>query len=325
MNVREQVGDAKYEDMRGVLNDLFSDERADSRMEDEVVDDVIDGLWSQWDEQIADDVFPRKPPGYNVQSTAGESTSDEGIVGYHLVRARHERTGLGGHAFEGLLPMVHVVLPQRGQVNIETEIGKVDIRGVLFGSVEIMNQTNSATKSYRPAARVELITPPRLRGRRFAAIAVYLLYDNAEDSAPSAYFLEAGLARGGPRVTFYGPDINKPIPTSKASYKPSPMASPENWYAAGIKVSNGRLTEFWVNVLSAKNGPAVVAVNAVVENRDANVLVNRPFLIRARAAARVAAVAEAMGIPIGNNAMQRSLAQLLASIGRNHLDWDMQP
>ncbi len=127
-----------------------------------------------------------------------------GDATHHRVKAMPPAQQPMQSEFTVPLPMVRVTLPETldaSALTIATEIGDVDLgKDHLLGSVDLIHAKYGGAPylGYRPG-RVDLITPARFAGGRFAAMALYLGYRHKADRAPSFYLLEAGTATGTPR------------------------------------------------------------------------------------------------------------------------------
>lgn len=136
------------------------------------------------------------------------------------------------------LPMVRVALPQKllpNNTKIETALGIVDLsRDHLLGSIDLIAEKYGGAEylGYRPA-RVELITPARLHGTRFGAIAVYIGFRTPEDRGPSFYLLEAGTANGEAKMIYFSPSL-RPIERTASYYLPTPFVSMRNTYSGEL-------------------------------------------------------------------------------------------
>src|SRR5262245_56450596 len=95
-------------------------------------------------------------------------TESDAAIGYSAARGVHRRVGGTHSLFEGILPQVRVRLPDKGGMEpIETGIGLV-----IPQDRKILSAAHIKPLVGRTAARVELITAPRLpdaQGSRFGA------------------------------------------------------------------------------------------------------------------------------------------------------------
>lgn len=225
--------------------------------------------------------------------------------------------------FIGHLPMVRVGLPESIPTGkeevIQTQIGDVYLSADhLVGSIGMIADKygDSAHLGYKPE-RVDLITPPRLRGTRFGAIALYLGYKGLRDPAPSFYLLEAGTATGAAKVLFFGKTIDTVI-TQTSWYKPTPFAMPENKYKGWIQIDGGDPVTLVVQDHEPGHTDPYITVTVQYE-KVATMATKWPGDLTLEAAQRVAAIAEAMKVPSGV-----PLESIMAALGRGQ-KWLHEP
>jgi hypothetical protein len=224
------------------------------------------------------------------------------------------------------VPMVRVSLPQqldRKDAKVQTEVGVVDLSADhLLGSIALITEKYGSPQylGYRPA-RVDLITPARRSGSRFAAIAVYLGYRAATDRTPSFYLLEAGTATGEAKMIYFSPNM-KPIPSVTSYYLPTPFVSLRNTYS-GVMTMRAAPQEDEPDRLVVRSyavGQKEPYITVSVKYQRAPVLdLPAPIEITADAGARVALIARTMGL---SSAVE--LQTFLSNLGRN-LSWREVP
>lgn len=149
---------------------------------------------------------------------------------------------------DGVVHWVRVSLPEHDAPllhphshDIHTPLGVVKASDHLAFSLDAMrkykfndnypNGVNgtAATSTLPYFERIELITPARYDGFRFAPVALYMGYTKKEDTAPSFYILESGSGIGFAKVMYPSPDMDKAF-LMKAGYKGTMFASADNFY-----------------------------------------------------------------------------------------------
>ncbi len=251
---------------------------------------------------------------------------DHRVMDYWLAHARHSRTAPVESAFTGQLPSVRVVVEDGWDgAPIETRIGTVyagDHKLFSFTECEQYLAEVSATLSIAlpQLSHVELVTPARVAGTRFAAIAVYI-FCGPSAHEPFAYALEAGMATGEARVTYFAPSFTRRI-VRKSHYHPTPFSSPEDFYEAQFHMTDlhepARLD---VKVRHHDAADPHMAIGVSYE-RVTDPECVYPAVLTFQAACRVAAIAEASGVPFPDLG---PLAPLFAAIGRDQYVWAQKP
>lgn len=240
------------------------------------------------------------------------------VLGYYMAFAKHTRQGVS--SFVGQLPMALIRLPERGPVDIETDFGICFAGDRKLYSAELV-RSHYATIIRDQIGEVHLLTPPRYYGARFGAIATYVLHDI--DGAVMGYVLEAGMATGEPMVTYIADQLDQPI-TRRSWYTPTPFSDARGYYRGHATFTeDGKPDELRVDVLKALGDDPHVTVEVHYEevNEEGVALDGRwPAILTAQAAARVAAIGEKLGRPIGGG-IENAVAPLLAQWARNTLSW----
>lgn len=164
-----------------------------------------------------------------VRAPAGEL----GALRYYRAHATHDRAFPDYDPFTGHLGMVRVALPAEQPQAVSTAIGEVLPADHLLATVaEVRRKYGEQVEEV--IDRVDVITPARLHGARFAAISVYLGYTGGRPT-PSFYVLEAGLATGQAKILYFAPRIDFRI-LSYSGYRPTPFADSDHVYTARLTV-----------------------------------------------------------------------------------------
>lgn len=286
-DVRQAVGATEYEAIRSLVRATFPDKRC--KIGNATVDAFVAGLPEE--AQIAlcgGKVVLEHVLGANLGR-------DPEVVCFYDIEAVHSRiVAPGEHSFVGHLQMVRVRLPESEGKDITTPIGIVYRGDHKLSNVDQIRQKYGKTLGYR-VSRVELVTParwPAHLGARFAAVAVYILYDTT--GTPRGYILEAGMATGEPMVTFLARDRGNTI-TQPAWYAPTPFSDEKNWYHGRAVIdATGDLKAVDVDVRSTERGEPHLTVRASFQRTSDTTPVHAARLTAA-AGLRVAAIADAMG------------------------------
>lgn len=320
MTIKEKIGDQSYERLRRLIGASFPDT---ANVTDDMVDDFVRAMWRNYTPEMADAGIPQ--PEQQVQSFAEEEPLSGATFPMYIAHARHTRSLAMGSKkamdsdFIGHLPVVRVGLPDsipKGKEEvIKTQLGDVLLSADhLVGSIDMITEKygDAGHLGYRPE-RVDLITPARSHGARFGAIALYLGYRGLRDPAPSFYLLEAGTATGAAKVLFFGRSTDAVI-TQTSWYQPTPFASPKNKYRGWVRCDGGDPISLVVE--DSEPGQPQPYINVTVQYEKVSTPPTRwPADLILEAAQRVAAIAEAMGVPSGE-----PMEGMLAAVGRT-LKW----
>lgn len=230
-------------------------------------------------------------------------SEDANVVCYYTASAVHERLAAPGkHAFVGTVPYVRVRLPEEAGINISTKLG------IVFAGDHKLDCAGRVRNKYGfmldyTLKRVELITPARYPthfGSRFAAVAIYALYD--ESDTLRSHVLEAGMATGEAMVAFVSPNMNEIVRTSW--YKPTPFSDERNTYVGTVGWSGDEIEQLHVDVFGAQPLPATdvhpagdphLRIAATFERLPAAPAAIVPAKLTAEAGLRIAAIAKARG------------------------------
>ena len=155
-----------------------------------------------------------------------------GAVRYYKVHATHNREHPDYDPFTGHVGMVRVTLPRDRPQRIATAVGDVEPNDHLLATVAEVEAKYGA-RIDGEITRVDLITPPRHHGGRFAAISVYLGFTARSPDTPSFYVLEAGLATGQPKVLYFAPSFDTRL-VSYSGYRPTPFSDSTHVYTARL-------------------------------------------------------------------------------------------
>jgi hypothetical protein len=251
------------------------------------------------------------------EMSAGGGGTREALTTY-MASATHSRWAMPGERvptdvnrtpvsrFTGELPMVRVQLPDKSTQHavIQTSLGDVDWdKDHQLRSVESVNdfykkqdgRENPEGKYAKLAdsRRVDLVTPTRVKGRRFAATAFYLCYRNAEDKVPSHFVLEGGHAGGAPAVCYPSLSMGERLDFA-AGYVPTALTSADHWYAGTLKMKENEPDEpdeLHIQVSVSKGGPTMLETKIKLVNQGIVVPRYNPSAIYAEAALRMVAIA----------------------------------
>lgn len=224
--LRQSFPDAVVDDatLAAVALTAYLDDTSEIRLDWDRYRDALDSYVAQWGltrSEGSEVPIVRAPVG------------ERGTLRYYRVHATHDRAVPDYDPFTGHLGMVRVALPADRPRTIHTAIGDVVPEDHLLASVAEVERKYGAHIE-GDIDRVDLITPPRLHGARFAAISVYLGYTGGRP-APSFYVLEAGLATGESKVLYFAPRIDFRI-LSYSGYRPTPFSDSDHVYTARMTV-----------------------------------------------------------------------------------------
>lgn len=291
----------------------------------EITDDVVDGV----EQEMQREWHPEFEQAFGVAKPAEDITARHSVgsvvkgptPSFYLVRATHSRlTGPGAHEFTGEVPMARVQLPKEHRRTIaDTALGTVIDGDHRLYSVDLLNDYYDGRLGFE-ADRVDLITPVRYGGHRFAAIAIYLIYGGGK---LRSFAMEAGMATGKPMVLYASRDL-KPI-VRRAGYKPTPFSDIDHWYHGALHLNGEEPTGWTIEIF--KDRPVGVPrrqpffrLTATLTPQEHAMPVS-PFGLILQAAMRVTAIADARGEQVPDLG---PLTSLVAPLGRN-LSWNKLP
>lgn len=318
--IKSIVGDARFEAIRAALVQTFPDPH--TVVSDEMVDTAI-RLAKSKGITVAPFDDPQIPA---LDVLPSPTTVSDTEYGYYVAHATHERFQAPYSKFTGHVPMVRLPLPLTGiagQVpDLITPGGSILAADRLFPSVEVMGAhlRSDPRMGYVPE-RVDLITPPRIQGARFAAIALYLGYKQRSDRAPSFYVLEAGLATGQPRMRYLGPTMDAVI-AEQTRYQPTSFSARWHWYRGTLEMRTDDPNEpYKVGVQSFLSTPPqdqYIGVTVRYQRQSAPDT-TWPYFLLIQAGARLSAIADALGADVSLDV--RFLLRFIAG----NLSWERPP
>jgi hypothetical protein len=295
--VEKRLGTEKYRAIRDALIRAFPS----ANVTDEVIGRVAEVLELPRPKRAAATAPEKEPMTRPVR---------EGAHRLYLAKAVHHRVQSMAPASKAMesefvktLPVVRVALPDtltEENMIIETEIGDVDLSNDhLLGSIDLIaaKYGDAEHLGWRPA-RVDLLTPARALGTRFGAIAVYLGYRRAKDRAPAFYLLEAGTATGDAKMIYFSPNM-RPISSVTSYYLPTPFVTMRNTYSGGMIMRAPPYEDEPQTLVVESRVPGgkdpYITVTVSYE-RAPTMDLPVPVELTVNAAARVSAIARAMGV-----------------------------
>jgi hypothetical protein len=164
--VKQSFPDAVVDDhtLAAVALTAYLDETSEIRLDWDRYRDALDSYVAQWGLSRSDG---SEVPVLRVP------VGERGTLRYYRVHATHDRAVPDYDPFTGHLGMVRVALPADKPHTVHTAIGDVVPEDHLLASIAEVERKYGAHID-GAIDRVDLITPPRLHGARFAAISVYL-------------------------------------------------------------------------------------------------------------------------------------------------------
>lgn len=293
-DIKTIIGDATFSKIADHLKLAFPDPKV--TVSDHHVNAFALYIWQKFDDAMSQLILgvPRPSQAEIDQLTAAISVvmPSDGRK-YYVAAATHSRVINPHHKFTAYLPLVRVSLAatDKEAVTIHTSIGDIIPQDQLLPSVEQVSFKYQSLLGYTPA-RVDLIAPARAAGARFSAIAVYIGYRNADDTAPSFYILESGTATGEVMMNFISPDMGV-IPPRKKWYEPTPFTTAEEYYTGQFIMNGDEPAALHVKALDTDQTTVKVTVDVVYEASEPRMIF--PALLTAEAAARVGAIGVKMG------------------------------
>jgi hypothetical protein len=236
----------------------------------------------------------------------------------YRVRATHARRTPVTSVFTGETESVRVTLPQERPQSFETPVGSVTPESFLLPTVAALRE-RFGERIGRPFDRVEVVTPARYSGVRFAPMTLYLGYERPESTSPMFVVFEAGNATGKPMSLFLAVPANAVV-EEPAGYAPSPFASADHWYTGGLRMAaNGRDPEvLFMRSSKARGGDAYIRLHVEYEVLD-EVPFQLPASALVEAALRMLAVQKGMGWDQG------LIERLIGDVGLWAIPWVDRP
>lgn len=315
--VRALLKPEDYERVRSYLQHTIPGGTPESgkfaAVDDQMVDSFVRMLWQDYKPAYAQLGVPAPPADIEKEGSQAKG------LRYYVVDSRHHRHGMSD--FVGTVPMVRLTLPvDEESYTISTAIGDV-----LASDHLLRNQRDVIAKAY-PCERVEIITPARKQGVRFAAISVYLAYEKFSDTLPKYYILEAGLAHGGPRMSYIASSM-API-VRRSDYLPTQFASPDNYYRGTLAMDSNEPQTLTIESMTADPRKVVdiqpyITISATFHRTtvfDSRLAVAPTQLYR-EAVVRIAAIANALNQRVADMSV---LQGVFAADGLT-LDWLTKP
>jgi hypothetical protein len=343
--IKDSIGAASYEQLRNVVKAAFPATHADqSQVDDRFVDSLVRCMWRSYKpeyQQLGVPPIDELPPGHNATHTSTLEAENNALRAMlarksqgeqlYWANARHSRslkvntdTPMASE-FIGRLPKVRVSLPQTlrpGENDkITTSLGDVYFRTPDHKILDIASFTDKYQKKlgYAPK-RMDLITPVRHLGTRFGAISLYLGYRNANDAQPSFYMLEGGTATGDAKMIYFGQTVQTTI-ERPSYYQPTPFSAVNNQYVGTLAMTQDGRHPSRVVVKSTQPGHQGNYITITMDYQPVpSIDPSWPALLTLQAAARVALIAETMGV---KDAVP--VQGVLALIGRLHYEWVTPP
>lgn len=301
-SVKHAVGPEKFESIRRTLQRSFPS----AQVTDDKVSAVVAVLLSEQSRFAKAGVrseTPQEKAPISRRVKEGEHPLYLGHADHHRVRSAPPESRPMQSRFNMALPMVRVPLPEKLEGEnpvISTAIGDVYLsRDHLLGSVELVASKYAGADylGYRPE-RVDLVTPARVFGTRFGAIAVYLGYKKKSDRGPSFYMFEAGAATGDAKMIYFSKDFS-PIKDATSYYLPTPFVSMRNTYTGYVKMRPAPREDEpeLLHIESRAVGEKDPYITIKLDYERVKELDNPvPAELTLDAGARVALIAESMGI-----------------------------
>jgi hypothetical protein len=222
--LRQSFPDAEIDEqtLLALLLTAYLDDTSEISIDWDRYRDALDGYVAQWGL-----VMTPGSESPRVLAPVGE----RGPLRYYRAHATHDREIPDYDPFTGHLGMVRVTLPAKEPKSWMTAVGEIVPADHLLVSVAEVERKYGAHID-GTIERVDLITPARLHGARFAAISVYLGY-TAGHTTPTFYILEAGLATGQSKALYFAPRIDFRI-LSYSGYRPTPFSDSDHVYTARL-------------------------------------------------------------------------------------------
>ncbi|MBK8253799.1 MAG: hypothetical protein IPK82_14180 [Polyangiaceae bacterium] len=318
--VEQRIGTERYQGIKKALTRAFPN----ANVTDEVID-LVDGvLRGPRPENKPADGPEKEPITRQVQE------KEHPLYLAHAMHHRHKSMEPASKAMESkftkTLPMVRVTLPSTLTAEntvIQTVVGDVDLsKDHLLGSIDMIfdKYGDASHLGFRPA-RVDLITAARSAGARFGAISVYLGYKTKTDKGPTFYMLEAGTATGDAKMIYFSKDMSA-ISNATSYYQPTPFVTMKNTYSGGVTMAASPREDEPLSLLVESRVPGEKEPYFTVlvsYTRSPTIDLPAPVELIINAAARVATVAQAMGV-----SSTEPLEGVLADLGKSFY-WEETP
>lgn len=169
----------------------------------------------------------------------------------YTCQSLHDRNEPQKRKHDGIVNWVRVTLPENDMPHphwyyIDTPIGRVRADDHLAFSCETLRRyvfneqypngvDEPPVQAKLPAfKRVDLVTPARYDGIRFAPLAIYIGYEEEDSETPLFYILCGGNVLGQSKVLYPSTDLDTPQ-LMHTSYRPTPFTSPDYYYLYDVK------------------------------------------------------------------------------------------
>jgi len=292
-----------------LLRNVFPDDRI------AIASEFVELVASALPEEVQESLF-----GEVLDLVLGNERREEAqsVIGYYEAEATHTRFNPDGskvHRFTAVVPMARVLLPEVRE-DISTKIGIVYAGDHRLYTRPIFIEHYKSFIGWEPE-RIELLTPARMFGARFAAVATYALFKRGGEFG--GFVLEAGMATGEPMVLYASPNGETLI--RRAGYAPTPFSLSSHFYRGRAFFRGAEPDSLLVDVLPHPTSTAPIVSVAVNYASVVEVDAKWPAKLTVEAAMRVAAIAERLGKPVPGAEL---VAPVLAELGRA-LPWEMKP
>jgi hypothetical protein len=233
----------------------------------------------------------------------------------YTLRATHARRTPITAVFTGVTQAVRVRLPADRPATIETAVGEVLPDDHLLPTLAAV-RARFGERIGGPLTRVELLTPARSTGIRFAPMSLYFGYAREQDAVPSFVIYEPGDAVGKPGALYFGTSLDTVI-EEPAGYKPTPLASAKHWYTGGLRMAGDDPQVLFMHAAATRGGEPHfrLHVEYVADTADGG----SPIGDLVEAALRMLAVQKSAG------ADQNAIERLVAETGLLLLPWVDRP
>lgn len=318
MSIKDHIGAECFDDLGSMLREAFPGGHGMSDCRDVSVEQVVEAAWADYQPEYGRLLGIPEPPADRT-FTPPRANPDAPECRMYLALATHKRVKEPFTEFVGRLPLVRVRLPETEAKKHETPLGTVEPDDHFLNTVADVCDKVADPLGYHPE-RVDLITPPRSGGARFAAVASYLGYRDRDDASPSFYILEAGIATGEASVLFFGQTMDTVI-EQRSSYLPTPFASPKNLYRGRQTVRGDEPDEMWIHSYREGEDEPYIEVDVTFEAR-ANPGRVWPGALALQALVRLAVIGDALG---QDSWIFGPTTPLAAKFGRANLEWVRLP
>jgi len=176
-----------------------------------------------------------------------------------------DKANRNNHNHDGIVNWVRITLAEDANThkkrNIETPLGWVrasdhlafsnkDLRNYAFTDSYPNGITKPGVQPKLPKfERVDLITPARYNGFRFAPLAIYIGYEKKDSIRPLFYALTGGNGLGESKVLYVSTEVDKET-IMECGYRPTPFSNPENFYQFKVNFDKMNPVDITINVFT---------------------------------------------------------------------------